>query len=248
MVKIIAIGGGENGRPGTNYETKKIDEEIVKLSGKKSPKVLFIPPPSQFQESYAEQMKEIFVNQGCTYSSLFLNEEKHSSKFISSKILSSDIVYIGGGNTLQLMRYIKKYNLENTFVKAIKNDILMSGISAGAIIWFSQGCSDSKKYKNSNIPFIKASGLGFIDMFVCPHYDGKGNRKTYLKPLTKNINIPSIGLDNCCAIEIVDDKYRIITSNNNANAYKVYWKNGKYHEELIEKKKTYSYLDDLLRK
>jgi hypothetical protein len=57
-----------------------------------------------------------------------------------------------------------------------------------------------------------------------------------------------LAFDNCSAIEIVDDTYRIITSNRQANAYRVYWKNGQYHEEIIEKKKSFSPLDELLRK
>lgn len=248
MVKIIAIGGGENGRPGTQYETKTIDQEIVSLSEKKNPKFLFIPPPSQFQESYAEQIKDIFTNFNCECSSLFLNEKNISSKHISSKILSSDIIYIGGGNTLQLMNYIKKFNLDKTFHEAFKKNIIFAGISAGAICWFKSGCSDSRKYKNSTIPFIKTSGLGIINAFICPHYDGKGERKKYLKPLTKNIKVPSIGLDNCSAIEIIDNTYRIINSKSSANAYKTFWKNGQYHEEIIEKKKTFSPLNELLRK
>ena len=45
--KIIAIGGGENGRlleDGTfaPYNTQKIDQEIVKLSEKENPHFLFI--------------------------------------------------------------------------------------------------------------------------------------------------------------------------------------------------------------
>ena len=31
-MKILAIGGGENGRPGKPYEIKKFDEEIVKMT------------------------------------------------------------------------------------------------------------------------------------------------------------------------------------------------------------------------
>lgn len=248
MIKILAIGGGENGRPGTQYETKKIDQEIVSLSGKKNPKFLFIPPPSQFQESYAELMTNIFKNLGCECSSIFLNKKNISSKYISSKILSSDIVYVGGGNTLQLMRYIKKFNLDETFHKAFKKNIVFAGISAGAICWFKSGCSDSRKYKNSTIPFIKTSGLGIINAFLCPHYDGKGKRKNYLKPLTRKISITSIGLDNCSAIEIINNKYRIINSKSSANAYKTFWKNGEYHEEIIEKKKIFSPLHELLKK
>ena len=41
-MKIVAMGGGENGRPGKPYEIKVFDEEIVKMTGKKSPNFLFI--------------------------------------------------------------------------------------------------------------------------------------------------------------------------------------------------------------
>ena len=52
MGKIVAIGGGEIGRPGYPIETTKIDKEIIRLSGKKRPKLLFIPTASSDSESY----------------------------------------------------------------------------------------------------------------------------------------------------------------------------------------------------
>ena len=41
MKKIIAIGGGEIGRPGFPIETTSIDKEIIKLTRKKNPSLLF---------------------------------------------------------------------------------------------------------------------------------------------------------------------------------------------------------------
>ena len=41
-MNILAMGGGENGRPGKPYEVKVFDEEIVKMTGKKNPNLLFI--------------------------------------------------------------------------------------------------------------------------------------------------------------------------------------------------------------
>ena len=41
-MRILAMGGGENGRPGKPYEIKKFDEEIVKMTGKNNPTFLFI--------------------------------------------------------------------------------------------------------------------------------------------------------------------------------------------------------------
>ena len=57
MKKIVAIGGGEIGRPGYPIETTQIDKEIIRLTGKKNPKLLFIPTASSDSESYYEVVK-----------------------------------------------------------------------------------------------------------------------------------------------------------------------------------------------
>ena len=58
MVKIIAIGGGEIGRPGTLIETESIDKEIIALSGKKYPKLLFLPTASSDSEGYISVVRQ----------------------------------------------------------------------------------------------------------------------------------------------------------------------------------------------
>ena len=57
MKKIVAIGGGGNGRPyydniPSPYEIKKIDEEIVRLSGKNNPHVLFLAQAQPLDKQY----------------------------------------------------------------------------------------------------------------------------------------------------------------------------------------------------
>jgi dipeptidase E len=247
MVKIIAIGGGENGRPGTNYETKEIDHEIITLSGKKKPNILFIPPPSRFQESYFDVMQNIFKKFNTNISPLYLNTINQSNKNLEKEILANDIIYVGGGNTLNLMRYFRKYKIDKILRKALERDIVLSGLSAGAICWFKYGCSDSRKFTNPDADLIRVSGLDFFPFLFCPHYDVEKDRKESLKKIMKRTSTTGLAFDNCSAIEIIDDKYRIITSVDNANAYQVYWKNGKYFENKIEKKKRYSPLYELLK-
>ena len=41
MGKIVAIGGGEMGRPGYPVETTIIDKEIIRLTGKNKPAFTF---------------------------------------------------------------------------------------------------------------------------------------------------------------------------------------------------------------
>lgn len=87
MKKIVAIGGGENGRIKSDgtckpYETYEIDEEIVNLTGKSKPNFLFIGHSQIIEEyelSYFETMKNIynndFIDIKSTYSDLndFIN-------------------------------------------------------------------------------------------------------------------------------------------------------------------------------
>ena len=62
MAKYVLIGGGEIGRGNTNYETKEIDEEIVKLTNKEHPIFLFIGLASSHSDSYYDTIKKIYKN------------------------------------------------------------------------------------------------------------------------------------------------------------------------------------------
>lgn len=71
MKKIIAIGGGEL----RNGETRAIDEEIIRLSEKKHPKLLFIPTASEDSSGYMETVKTYFGDTlGCQVDALCLHQ------------------------------------------------------------------------------------------------------------------------------------------------------------------------------
>ena len=250
MGKIVAIGGGEIGRPGTKIETLEIDTEIIKLTNKKNPKLLFIPTASNDSTGYYDVVKNYFGKKlGCDVSVLYLINETHTKKNIENKILSSDIIYVGGGNTLKMMTLWRKYEVDKILKKAYDNGIVMTGISAGSICWFNFGNSDSRKFTSDSSKLIKVTGLGFIDALHCPHYDVEKDRQEDLKQMMqKNSKIVSIALENCSALEIVDKTYRIITSNPTAKAYKIYWERGVYHKEEILQTTKFQNLELLLLK
>lgn len=249
MKKIIAIGGGEIGKPGYPVETTQIDKKIIKLTNKKNPKLLFIPTASSDSEGYYNTVKNHFGKKlGCKTDVLYLIKNKPAKKEIENKILQSDIIYVGGGNTLKMMKIWKKTGVDKILIKAHKKGIVMSGLSAGSICWFKYGNSDSRKFANPNASLIKVAGLGLINTLHCPHYDIEAYRKDDLKKMMKKTPGVAIAIDNCCAIEVIDDKYKIISSKKSANAYKVYWKKNKYHEEIIKKEKELKSLNKLLEK
>ena len=249
MKKIIAIGGGEIGRPGFPVETTAIDKEIIKLSNKKKPKLLFIPTASSDSEGYIEVVKKHFGKKlNCEVNVLYLIKEKQPKKEIENKIYNSDIVYVGGGNTSKMMKIWRKTGVDRMLLKAWRKGIVMSGLSAGSICWFKFGNSDSRKFTNQNASLIKVKGLGLISALHCPHYNIEPDRKIELKKMMKKTSGVAIAIDNCCALEIIDNKYRIITSKPKANAYKIYWKTNNFYEEKIEKESEMKPLKNLLGK
>ncbi|MAE10799.1 MAG: peptidase E [Dehalococcoidales bacterium] len=249
MGKIVAIGGGETGKPGYPVETPETNREIIRLSGKPIPRLLFIPTATSGSELYCSVIKSHFGGRlGCDMDILYLLDNSPPRREIEEKILSSDIIYVGGGNTLKMMIAWRKQGGDKVLEEAYMRGIVLSGLSAGAICWFKQSSSDSRKYTNPEAGLIKVSGLNFINALCFPHYHTEEARKPHLRELIKKTPGTAIAIDNCCAIEIVDDGYRIISSKSNAGAYKVYFSKGEFHEELIEQKTEFSSIGPLLSK
>lgn len=251
MRKIIAIGGGEiRGKQGAASETLGIDKEILALCGKKNPKLLFIPTASGDASGYVETVKNHFGKRlGCQVDSLELLAKKYSKREIEDKILKTDIIYVGGGNTLKLMKAWRKFGVDALLKKAMEKGVVMSGLSAGSICWFRQGNSDSARFgKNKQASMIRVKALGVINALHCPHYDVEKGREQSLKEMMRKTSGVAIAIDNCAAIEVIDGTYRIIRTKKTANAYKVYWKQGKYFKEQIVVQKKFAPLSALLSK
>jgi len=133
---IIAIGSGEIRTRGT----APIDREIIRLTNKQHPKLLFIPTASSDSERYWKHVQECFGGfLKCKTDVLFLVVDGLSKTKIERKIRWADIIYVGGGNTLQMMRVWRRLGVDKLLKTAYESGTVLSGISAGAICWFESG-------------------------------------------------------------------------------------------------------------
>lgn len=219
-MKLMLIGGGDIGRADTNYETKEIDEEIVRLAGKEKPKFLFIGLASSFADSYYKIIRDIYKNLGCETGKIS-NKTLTHMEVVESKIKEADIIYVGGGDTSKLMSIIKESGMDVMLKEAMERNCVMAGISAGAIIWCAKGLSDYQIMNNISNNYASIDGLGFIDYMFVPHFSSDANKKKDLEEvLSKSNNIKALCVDNCVAIEVVDDDIKLIKSNKYAKVYK----------------------------
>ena len=253
--KIIAIGGGEIGRPREHgdghypVETTPIDKEILRLANSKSATLLFIPTASNDSEEYFNTAKKHFLKIGFTsVNVLYLLNETLTKAQINKVIMSHDAIYVGGGNTLKMLEVWRKLGVDKALKYALDKGIVLSGQSAGSICWFNQGSSDSSSVTGNGNKLIQVTGLGFLDAIHCPHYDVEPYRQDDIKRKMMKSTGVAVCLDNCAALEVVGDEYRIIKSKATAKAHKVYWKNSKYHVEEIKASNVFKSVDGLLTK
>ncbi len=243
MNTIFAIGGGEISKE----ETYDIDLQIVKAAKKKNPKVLFIPTASGDAQAYTKVFNRIYGEKlACITDCLTLIDGKTSSEEAKIKIMSSDMIYVGGGDTSMMMKVWKKYNVDEHLRDAHKAGIILSGLSAGSICWFSKGPSDKEQLEiGKSESFTTVSGIGLIDAIHCPHYNEDHQAVEFEGLIGEDIGI---AIDNNCAIEFTDGKYKIHKSDKRAKAYKVYKRGNEIVKEILENQKTYKSVNELLSK
>jgi dipeptidase E len=236
---IVAIGGGEIRTRGTT----PIDREIIRLTKKKHPNLLFIPTASSDSERYWKHVQEYFGGfLKCKTDVLFLIAEQISTKQIGRKIRWADIIYVGGGNTLQMMRAWRRVGVDKLLKSAYDKGTVLSGISAGAICWFDSGHSDSMSFTNpKNWKYINVKGLGLIRGIHCPHYNsrtrGVARRKDFRGMIRKTGGI-GIAIENNCALVFIDGRfYRLIKSKEYARAYRLFKTGGQIVTEQIPEEK-----------
>lgn len=260
--KIVAIGGGQNGRlksDGTRdlYETGPMDTEIIRLTGKKCPNFLFLGHSqleAKIEAGYFITMKKIYKNlYNCDCKTITRNDLLEGLDKAKELINWADIIYEGGGNTLDMIKLWQETGFDRILRKAWENGKVMCGVSAGANCWFKECSSDSLKIKyGPNQPLIVMDCLGFIEGLFVPHCDEEGRYES-VKELLKEKDTIGIQMSNCAALEIIDDKYRIITSDASSygiKAYglKTYWKSNEYLEQKIELTNEFRSLSELLSK
>lgn len=228
-----------------------IDNEMIKLSGKRNPRLLFIPTASEYpnsssmtsEDQYKEMQDRYERKYGCKTDVLYLVKKRPSKSEIRRKVFDSDLIYVGGGSTLKLLKTWRRLGVDKILKEASERGIAIYGVSAGAICWFKY--AHTRERENGIRRYMKIQGLGFFPLALVPHYHDQPRRRPSLFRMIKKYGGSAVAMEIHCAIEIIDDKYRIVSSSQNACAYIVYRYKGKVFEEKMIKDLKFRPLSEL---
>ena len=194
-----------------------LDKYILGLVGKDSPKVCFVPTASGDSDKYIVKFYTSFTTKLPSIPS-HLSLFNPPTADLRSFILDKDIIYVGGGNTKNLIALWKEWGLDSILKEAWEQGIVLCGLSAGSICWFSQGVTDSIPGK-----FTVLECLGFLPGSNCPHYDGESQRRpAYHQLLSTGKISPGYAADDGVGLHFVGDKLeKIVSSRPQAKAYRL---------------------------
>jgi dipeptidase E len=224
-MQIVAMGGG-----GFSMEPENLllDQYILGLAGKSKAKVCFVPTASGDSENYIQRFYDSFGSLSCEPSHLSLFKPPTSQ--LEEFVMEKDIIYVGGGNTRNLLVLWKEWQLDRIFHKAWQSGIILAGVSAGSICWFEEGVTDSIPGKLSPLKC-----LGFLPGSNCPHYDGEAERRPSYHRLVGSGEINAgYAADDGAALHFSGTGLtKTVSSRPSARAYKVYKDSGGVIEEEI---------------
>ena len=213
----MAIGGGDV----ASGETLSIDRELVAMSGKSNPKLLFIPTASMDSPEYADYIRAEFEGRlGCSVEVLQLWSRDSAPSRFQPMLDAADVVYVGGGNTKAMMAVWRQIGFDVAIKDFLQSGRPAGGLSAGAICWFRVGNSDWPQYEE--IPGMltaRLDCLGVVDLVACPHTSRESFRLQEFSAMMVGETGVGVGLDDCCAIQIRGDEYRFLSSAEGACAH-----------------------------
>ena len=222
--QIIAMGGG-----GFSMEPENplLDEYFLRQTGKRNPSVCFASTATGDADGYIVKFYAAFNKLNCkpSHLSLFRPPSK-----LEAFVLAQDAIYVGGGNTRNLLALWREWRLDRILRNAWRQGVVLGGISAGSICWFEQGLSDSVPGKLTVLPC-----LGFLKGSNCPHYDGEPKRRpTYRSLIARGRMKNGLGADDGVALHFVGRRLlRVVSSRPDASAFRVRRGRNKAGEERI---------------
>lgn len=193
---------------GHDFDLKRNDiaSYLLKLV-KPNPLILLFPTAHLDKEKAVKNFKREFS--GLTYRLETINlEERIDHETILARAIEADILYFTGGNTASCLSFLKESGYDKLLFKLASLDVVIAGVSAGAMLFCHYGLADANAYKDNNkyYNYSLIECLNIIDISLAPHFN-EDDRILYFKDFLTTEK--AYALDNNTAIYIKNN--RVVT-------------------------------------
>jgi dipeptidase E len=213
--RVVAMGGGGFAMEPDN---PLLDRFVLSLARSASPRVCFVPTASGDAEGYVAHFYRAFASLDCRPTDLQLFDRTVGD--LESFVLAQDVIYIGGGNTANLLVVWRTHGLDRILRAAWEQGVVLCGVSAGMNCWFEASVTDS--FDRARLAPLH-DGLGILAGSACPHYDGEEHRRPTFRRLVGTGELPEgwAADDGAALVFAGPALLEVVASRPGARAYRV---------------------------
>ena len=216
---------------GSTGRDHALDAYIAELAGAGRPKICLLPTASGDPKEQITRFNATFRRLGCEPSHLALfrlGEEPEVE--LAEHLLAQDAIYVGGGSLANLLAIWRTHGLHRVLRQAWEAGILLSGVSAGSMCWFTAGIT-----RSHGVPRPTA-GLGFLEGSNCVHYaNDPARRPAYHTAMLAGELPGGWGVPDGTALVFNGDELReVVTARPGCNAFRVDVVDGEVIETICE--------------
>jgi len=225
--RIFAVGGaimsGNPPYPLLSY--------MLSLTGKSEPVVVCLPTARGDNVEGLVAWYEAMNPLPCRPRHIRLYGPMKNLVNFEQQLLSADIIYVPGGNTLNMLATWKAQGVDAILRKAWERGALLAGESAGMVCWFEQAVTDSRPGDLTSMEC-----LGWLKGSACPHYHSEAKRQpAYRRMLIDGTIKDGVACDEGAGMLFEGDKLvKVVTISEKATAYTVHRDGAQVIEEPLK--------------
>jgi dipeptidase E len=190
----------------------EVAPDFLKLLGKapEKAKMIFIPTAAnpELDRWYLNKDKLVIAQLGIT-DITEVDIEKENEKTLAEKLDGVDIIYVEGGNTFYLLKYVRESGFEKLAKQFLERGGVYVGVSAGSMIAGPNIETANWKHADRNeVGLQDLAAMNLVPFAIAPHIDETNIEAT--KAEAAKVSYPVIALSDKQAVVVDDAKTQII--------------------------------------
>ncbi|MFJ6577309.1 Type 1 glutamine amidotransferase-like domain-containing protein [Streptomyces sp. NPDC091368] len=177
--RVALLGGGFS-----TDDDGLLDDWVLGHARTARPRVCFVPTASGDAPGYVERFLDAWRTRAYEPGVLSLFRRELDDDALREYLLAQDVVYVGGGNTANLLAVWRAHGVDRLLREACGRGTLLCGVSAGANCW-AEGSHTDSFGPLTHLP----DGLGLLTGSVCPHYDSEPGRRDSYRAAVANASL-----------------------------------------------------------
>jgi dipeptidase E len=197
-VKLVLYSGYDAGN-------EDLDAECIRLTGKKRPKIVFIPSANHVPDFEYDYVCETFSEQSKVDIVLFNIDRPYSIQDAEKILASADLIYLSGGNTFYFLKSVRRNHFDRMLLKFVQRGGVLAGLSAGAILMTPNinTASFPKFDRDENTVGLRnLDALNLVNFEFFPHYSPEPEYARELRRQSKTMKHPIYGVADGAGIVI----------------------------------------------